>query len=230
VHWSDPLQNLKIALIDLSRRVNDPLTKGDQGLHALIQGFMTGLSLILAIGAQNAFVLRQGIKREHVAAVVLVCATSDVVLIAAGVGGFGVVTQAVPWLVVAMRWLGVAFLLVYGALRFRSAFLAGETLLPAQGGAVPLPRVIATCLILTWANPHVYLDTMVLLGSISTHFAPMQRWFGIGAAAASFVFFACLGFGARVVAPVFQRTEAWVTLEVIVGLTMWSIAATLALR
>ena len=198
-------------------------------LQALTQGFLTSLSLILAIGAQNAFVLRQGIRAEHVLAVVLVCAASDAVLIAAGVAGFGVVTTALPWLVVAMRWLGVAFLLVYGGMRFRAALQGGEALRPAGGGAVPLGRVLATCLLLTWANPHVYLDTMVLLGSISTHYAPLQRWFGIGAGVASFVFFAALGFGARILAPVFEKPAAWVWLEVGVGLTMWAIALVLAL-
>lgn len=198
-------------------------------LQALIQGFLTSLSLILAIGAQNAFVLRQGIRREHVGAVVLVCAASDAVLIAAGVAGFGAVTAAVPWLVGVMRWLGVGFLVIYGALRFRAALQGGEALRPADGGAVPLGRVLTTCLLLTWANPHVYLDTMVLLGSISTHYAPVQVWFGIGAATASFAFFAALGFGARLLAPVFERPAAWVVLEVVVGLTMWAIALGLAL-
>ncbi|MBC7702892.1 MAG: amino acid transporter [Rhodoferax sp.] len=204
-------------------------TKGPDILQALVHGFLTSLSLILAIGAQNAFVLRQGIRREHVSTVVLVCALSDVVLIAAGVAGFGVVTAALPWLVGAMRWLGVAFLLVYGGLRFRAALQGGEALRPAAGGAVPLGKVLATCLLLTWANPHVYLDTMVLLGSISTHYAPVQLWFGIGAAAASFVFFGALGFGARALAPLFERPAAWVVLEVVVGLTMWAIASVLAM-
>ena len=197
-------------------------------LQALVQGFLTGLSLILAIGAQNAFVLRQGIRREHVGAVVLVCAASDAVLIAAGVAGFGVVATALPWLVVAMRWLGVGFLVVYGALRFRAALRDGEVLRPAEGGAVPLGRVLAICLLLAWANPHVYLD-MMLLGSVSTHYAPFQAWFGVGAAVASFAFFGALGFGARALAPVFERPAAWVVLEVVVGLTMWAIAAALAL-
>ncbi|MEI6100015.1 MAG: LysE/ArgO family amino acid transporter [Alphaproteobacteria bacterium] len=198
-------------------------------LQALVNGYLTGLSLILAIGAQNAFVLRQGIRAEHVGAVVLVCAASDAALIAAGVAGFGVVTTALPWLISVMRWLGVAFLLIYGALRFRAALQGGAALQPADGGAVPLGRVIATCLLLTWANPHVYLDTMVLLGSISTHFAPLQWWFGLGAILASFSFFATLGYGARLLRPVFANPRAWVVLEVIVGITMWTIAAVLAL-
>ena len=199
-------------------------------VQAAVQGFLTGLSLILAIGAQNAFVLRQGIRREHVAAVVLVCAVSDAVLIVAGVAGFGAVTGALPWLAGVMRWLGVGFLVVYGALRFRAALQGGEALRPADGGAVPLGRVVATCLLLTWANPHVYLDTMVLLGSISTHYAPLEGWFGAGAALSSLCFFAALGFGARLLAPVFAQPRAWVVLEVVVGVTMWAIAAVLALE
>jgi L-lysine exporter family protein LysE/ArgO len=197
--------------------------------EAIFQGFLTGLSLILAIGAQNAFVLRQGIRREHVGAVVLVCAASDATLIAAGVAGFGVVTTALPWLVVAMRWLGVAFLLVYGGLRFRAAVQGGAALQPAAGSAVPLGRVLATCLLLTWANPHVYLDMIVLLGSISTHYAPNEWGFALGAMAASFSFFTALGYGARLLGPVFANPRAWVVLEVLVGATMWVIAAVLAL-
>ncbi len=198
-------------------------------IQAAINGYFTSLSLILAIGAQNAFVLRQGIRREHVGAVVAVCALSDAVLIAAGVAGFGVVTAAVPWLAAAMRWFGVAFLLVYGGLRFRAALQGGEALRPAEGVVVPLGQVLVTCVVLTWADPHVYLDTMVLLGSISTHYAPDQAWFGVGAALGSLSFFAALGYGARALAPVFASPRAWVVLEVVVGITMWGIAAGLAL-
>ena len=194
-----------------------------------LQGFLTGLSLILAIGAQNAFVLRQGIRREHVGWVVAVCALSDAALIIAGVAGFGVVTAAVPWLAGAMWWFGVAFLVVYGALRFRAALQGGEALKPAEGEVVPLGRVVATCLVLTWANPHVYLDTMVLIGSISTQYAPHEAGFGAGAVLSSLTFFTALGYGARVLAPVFANPRAWVVLEVVVGLTMWAIALALAL-
>jgi L-lysine exporter family protein LysE/ArgO len=192
-------------------------------------GFLVAISLIAAIGAQNAFVLRQGIRREHVLAVVLACALSDAVLIAAGVSGFGLVSGAVPWLADVMLWGGVAFLVVYGAMRFRAAWRGGEALMPAEGGGAPLGRVLATCLVLTWANPHVYLDTVVLLGSISAQYAPMGWAFGMGAAAGSFVFFSALGFGARLLGPVFARPQAWVVLEVVVGCTMWAIAAKLAL-
>ncbi|WP_434613760.1 LysE/ArgO family amino acid transporter [Tabrizicola sp. M-4] len=192
-------------------------------------GFLVAISLIAAIGAQNAFVLRQGIRREHVLAVVATCALSDAVLIAAGVGGFGLVSGAVPWLADVMLWGGVAFLVVYGAMRFRAAWRGGEALMPAAGGAAPLGKVLATCLVLTWANPHVYLDTVVLLGSISAQYAPHGLSFGIGAAMGSLVFFSALGFGARLLGPVFARPRAWVVLEVVVGCTMWAIAAKLAL-
>lgn len=197
-------------------------------LEAALNGYLVAISLILAIGAQNAFVLRQGLRGEHVAAVVAVCALSDAVLIALGVAGFGVLSAAVPWLAEAMRWLGVGFLLVYGALRFRAALKGGEALRPAAGATVPLRRVVVTCLVLTWANPHVYLDTVVLLGSISAQYAPHQLAFGVAAACGSLSFFTALGFGARALAPVFARPIAWVWLEVLVGATMWAIAAGLA--
>jgi len=196
-------------------------------LEAALHGYAVAISLILAIGAQNAFVLRQGIRREHVAAVVAVCAISDAMLIGAGVAGFGAMSQAVPWIGEAMRWAGVAFLLVYGALRFRAALRGGEALRPAEGAGASLGKVLATCLVLTWANPHVYLDTVVLIGSISAQYAPHGLAFGLAAALGSLSFFAALGFGARLLAPLFARPQAWVVLEVVVGLTMWAIAAAL---
>jgi L-lysine exporter family protein LysE/ArgO len=196
---------------------------------AAIYGYLTSVSLILAIGAQNAFVLRQGIRREHVGAVVAVCAISDAVLIAAGVAGFGAVSGAVPWITDAMLWAGVAFLVVYGAMRFRAAMQGGAALMPAPGAAASLKSVVATCLVLTWANPHVYLDTVVLMGSISTQYAPHGVIFGLAAALGSVSFFSALGFGARLLAPVFAKPKAWVVLEVVVGLTMWAIAAKLAI-
>ncbi len=197
--------------------------------NAAVSGFLVSLSLILAIGAQNAFVLRQGIRREHVFAVVAVCALSDAMLIAAGVTGFGFASARLPWLGMAMRWAGVAFLVVYGALRFRAAARGGEALMPAPGVSPPLGRVLATCLTLTWANPHVYLDTVVLLGSIAAQYSPHKLAFGIGAASGSLVFFSALGFGARLLAPVFARPRAWVVLEIMVGLTMWALALGLAM-
>jgi L-lysine exporter family protein LysE/ArgO len=195
--------------------------------EALISGYLVSISLIAAIGAQNAFVLRQGIRREHVGWVVFVCAASDATLIAAGVAGFGVVSQSVPWLGDAMRWAGVAFLLVYGALRFRAAWQGGAALVAASSAPVALRRVIGTLLLITFANPHVYLDTVVLIGAISAQYAPNGVAFGLGAAAASASFFIALGYGARLLAPVMARPRSWVILEVIVGCTMWAIAAAL---
>jgi len=197
-------------------------------LEAAVNGYLVALSLILAIGAQNAFVLRQGLRREHVGAVVAVCALSDAVLIGAGVAGFGSLSRALPWFGEAMRWLGVVFLLVYGALRFRAALRGGEALRPSEAGSAPLGKVLATCLVLTWANPHVYLDTVVLIGSISAQYAPHQAVFGVAAAGASLSFFTALGFGARLLAPVFAKPAAWIWLEILVGLVMWTIAAGLA--
>jgi L-lysine exporter family protein LysE/ArgO len=198
-------------------------------LEALVSGYFVSLSLILAIGAQNAFVLRQGLRREHVAAVVAVCAISDAILIAAGVAGFGALSAAVPWFGEAMRWLGVVFLMVYGGLRFKAAAQGGEALRPSQASAAPLGKVLATCLLLTWANPHVYLDTLVLIGSISAQYPGHRLAFGIAAALASVTFFSALGFGARALAPVFAKAAAWVWLEIGVGVTMWAIALVLAL-
>lgn len=197
-------------------------------LHIAFQGWLVAISLILAIGAQNAFVLRQGLRREHVGAVVLACALSDAILIAVGVAGFSAASKALPWLGDAMRWGGVAFLLVYGALRFRAAMQGGEALVPGEGRPASLSSVLGTCLILTWANPHVYLDTVALLGSISAQYAPHQWTFGAGAALGSFTFFTALGYGARLLAPIFANPKAWVVLEVIIGCTMWAIAVGLA--
>ena len=197
---------------------------------AAVSGFLVGLSLILAIGAQNAFVLRQGLRHEHVGAVVLACGLSDAVLMTAGVLGFGALSEAMPWLGNAMRLGGAAFLIVYGALRFRAALRGGAALMPTDATAAPLGRVLATCLLLTWANPHVYLDTLVLVGALSAQYEPYSGYFGLGAVTASFTFFAALGFGARLLAPVFARPASWVVLEVVVGCTMWAIAAGLLLR
>ncbi len=196
--------------------------------EAAVHGYLVSLSLILAIGAQNAFVLRQGLRREHVGVVVLACAISDAILIALGVTGFGAVSTAIPWLAEAMRWGGVAFLLVYGALRFKAALAGGEALQPGAGEVVSVSKVLTTVLVLTWANPHVYLDTVVLLGSISAQYPGHRLAFGAAAAAGSFSFFTALGYGARLLAPVFANPKAWVVLEIVVGATMWAIALGLA--
>lgn len=194
---------------------------------AFIPGFLLGFSLILAIGAQNAFVLRQGLRREHVFAVCLTCAMSDAILIAAGVAGFGVVVESAPWIQPVFRWAGASFLFVYGCVAILSAIRGGSGLRTDGEEPGNKRRVILTALAFTWLNPHVYLDTFVLLGSISTEYDGNQVWFGLGAMTASFVFFFSLGYGARLLAPFFARPAAWRVLDGVVGLTMWAIAATL---
>jgi L-lysine exporter family protein LysE/ArgO len=197
-------------------------------MAALSAGFFLGFSLILAIGAQNAFVLRQGLRREHVFAVCLACALSDSALIAAGVGGASAVAETAPWVLKALRWGGVAFLAVYGALRFRAAWAGGEVLVPAAAARQSLGTALLTCLALTWLNPHVYLDTVVLVGSVSAVWPGAELAFGAGAAVASFVFFFGLGYGARFLAPLFARPASWRVLDIVVGATMWVIAGRLA--
>lgn len=195
-------------------------------MTAIFSGFLLGFSLILAIGAQNAFVLRQGLRREHVLAVCLVCALSDVVLIAAGVAGFGSLSRLVPWFSDAMRWVGAAFLLAYGAMSLRRAFRGSAALSARRESEADLSAAVATALALTWLNPHVYLDTVVLLGSVSAQ-SDDRLLFGVGAAAASFAFFFSLGYGARLLAPLFARAGAWQILDLGIAMVMWAIAARL---
>lgn len=197
-------------------------------LRAGLAGFGTSLSLILAIGAQNAFVLRQGLRGQHVFWVCLFCALSDAVLIAAGVLGAGRLMAALPWLAPLMRWGGALFLLWYGARSMMAAWRGGEALRAAGGTPPGLGATLATIAALTWANPHVYLDTLVLIGAVSARFPPVGA-FAIGAASASAVFFFALGYGARLLAPVFARPLAWRVLDAGVALVMWAIALTLIL-
>ena len=195
-------------------------------MQTMSGGFGLGLSLILAIGAQNAFVLRQGLRRSHVFAVCLTCALSDAALIAAGVAGFGSLAEAAPWIEPVMRWGGALFLIVYGARALLSAWRGGAVLMVEGGAVEALGPVLVTCLALTWLNPHVYLDTVVLLGSVAAQYEDRVS-FAIGAMTASFVFFFTLGYGARRLAPLFARPQAWRVLDLCVGLLMWAIAAAL---
>ncbi|MBT8408189.1 MAG: LysE/ArgO family amino acid transporter [Alphaproteobacteria bacterium] len=194
-------------------------------MNAALNGFGLGLSLILAIGAQNAFVLRQGVRRAHVLPVVLTCAISDAVLIGIGVSGFGVASEALPWLGPVLRWAGAAFLFGYGALNFLAALRGTSAPDAAPADAGSTRAAVTTCLALTWLNPHVYLDTVVLLGSVSTQFEGARLAFALGAVLASFAFFFALGFGARALGPLFARPGAWRVLDLAVGCLMWSIAA-----
>ncbi|WP_460272169.1 LysE/ArgO family amino acid transporter [Celeribacter sp. ULVN23_4] len=193
-------------------------------LHASLTGFLTGLSLIVAIGAQNAFVLRQGLRRAFVLPVVLVCAVSDAVLISLGVFASAQVSTAFPPLLPLLRWGGAAFLIFYGFKAALAAYRGGGHLEAAEQGGQRLSAALATAFALTWLNPHVYLDTVVLLGAISARFPGLQTWFASGAIAASFVFFFSLGFGARLLAPVFARESAWRVLDGMIALIMWAIA------
>ncbi|WP_282094721.1 LysE/ArgO family amino acid transporter [Epibacterium ulvae] len=195
---------------------------------SFIAGFFLAFSLIMAIGAQNAFVLRQGLRRQHVFAVALTCAASDAVLVTAGVFGFGALTSAVPWFETAMRLGGAAFLFWYGLRSLISAWRGGAALSAAEEKNQPLWPVLTTLLALTWLNPHVYLDTVVLLGSISAQY-DTPPIFALGAIVASFSFFFILAYGASLLAPVFARPRAWQVLDLGVGLVMWAIAIKLLL-
>ena len=193
-------------------------------MDALLFGFSLGFSLILAIGAQNAFVLKQGLKGEHVFLVCLICAASDAILILIGVSGFHVLVASFPSLVTIARFGGAAFLLVYGLLSFYNAIRLDQGLLPSEIRSSSAWQSALTCLAFTWLNPHVYLDTVVLLGSVSTQFGADVTWFAGGAMLASFVFFFGLGYGARLLRPVFATARAWRVLDFLIGCIMWGIA------
>ncbi|GAB2888144.1 LysE/ArgO family amino acid transporter [Streptomyces deserti] len=197
-------------------------------LTAAATGFGTGLSLIVAIGAQNAFVLRQGIRRDAVLAVVGICALSDAALIALGVGGVGAVVVAWPGALTAVGWIGGAFLLCYGALAARRVFRPGGDGLTADGEAAgSRRRAVLTCLAMTWLNPHVYLDTVLLLGSIAADQGPLRWTFGLGAVLASLCWFTALGFGARLLSRFLARPTAWRILDGLVAATMIVLGVTL---
>jgi L-lysine exporter family protein LysE/ArgO len=196
-------------------------------LTAAMAGFGTGLTLIVAIGAQNAFVLRQGLRRRNVLLVVAVCAVSDLLLILAGVAGIGTIIERVPLVLVVVRWFGVAFLLGYGLLAARRAIRGGH-LEAALDRPLSTSAVLAAALAFTWLNPHVYLDTVLLVGSIaSTHGVPGQWWFGAGAGLASLTWFTALGYGARALTPVFRRRNAWRVLDGCIAVVMLALAASL---
>ena len=199
-------------------------------LFALVAGLGTGLSLIIAIGAQNAFVLRQGLRREHVPAVVAVCALSDLVLIAAGVAGLGALVTLRPGVLTVIAWAGAAFLVAYGLLAARRALRPGALKAErdeASGGTSARGSVL-TCMGLTWLNPHVYLDTVLLLGSVAAGYGT-HRWdFAVGAGIASILWFCGLGFGARFARPLFAKPIAWRILDSAIAVTMIVVAIRLA--
>jgi L-lysine exporter family protein LysE/ArgO len=194
-------------------------------LTSAIAGFAASAVLIVAIGAQNAFVLRQGLRREHVLPVVLTCAVSDLALILAGIAGLGAVVTARPATVEVVRWVGAAFLTGYALLAAKRALRPGA-LSPTGRAPATLRATLLTCLALTYLNPHVYLDTVLLLGSVAQQHP--HRWvFGLGAAAASLVWFTALGAGAHRLAPILARPAAWRILDALIAVVMLGVAVTL---
>lgn len=196
-------------------------------MHAALPGFLTGLSLIVAIGAQNAFLLRLGLTRVHILPAVAICAASDAALIALGISGLGAVVRGVPVALVVMKWVGVVYLLWYAIRSFRSA--AHPAVLTPDDRAVPsLRAVVLMTLGFTFLNPHVYLDTVLLVGSIGNQYRPDQWWFALGAATASLTWFIGLGLGARKAAPLMARPVTWRVLDISIGVVMTAIALRLA--
>lgn len=188
-------------------------------MSAALAGFGLSLSLIVALGAQNAFVLRQGLRRERIGVVIAICTISDAILIAVGVVGLGFLLELAPWLAEGARWLGAAFLLVYALLAgWRAIKPGGEGLKPASAealgvGSVPLWPVVFTALAMTWLNPSVYLDTTFLIGSVANSYGD-QRWlFGAGAATGSALWFAVLGLGARYLSRWLRTPRSWRVLD-----------------
>jgi len=202
----------------------------DFAVHAFpvfVQGLVLGWGLIVAIGAQNAFVLRQGLRREHVASVVMFCAAADAVLITAGVLGMGRALGERPVLAGALAWAGAVFLSVYGAQAWRRAWRP-QALQPAAGAGAARHLVLAQAAAFTLLNPHVYLDTVLLVGGIGAQQpAPLRSWFVAGASLASLSWFGLLGYGARGLAPWFARPRAWQVLDAMIGSVMWILAALL---
>lgn len=195
--------------------------------YHLIAGFLSGAALIVAIGAQNSFVLRQGIRREHVLPIVLVCAGADALLIAAGIAGLGALIQSLPAVLAVTRYGGAAFLLAYGLVAARHALQPHRLTVDSDAGT-PLGAAMAACLAFTFLNPHVYLDTVILLGSLANQCGARGRWvFGGGAATASFVWFFSLGYGARLLGPLFGKAGAWRILDALIAVIMFGLGITL---
>ena len=195
-------------------------------MNAVLVGFVASLSLIVAIGAQNAFVLRQGIRDEHVLPVVIVCAASDLALIIAGVAGVGALVTSHPQAMTVARYGGAAFLIGYGLLAARRA-VRPQVMTPSDAGPARLSAVLTTCLALTFLNPHVYLDTVVLLGTLANQQGQARWLFAAGAAAASAMWFFGLGFGARRLAGLFANPGTWRVLDGIIAVIMLALGFSL---
>jgi L-lysine exporter family protein LysE/ArgO len=192
-------------------------------------GMATGLALIVAIGSQNAFVLRSGLKRQHVLPIVAFCALSDALLIVAGVGGAGALLRGNDWLMQLTRYGGALFLASYGLLAARRAWTGGHLHVEGEGSPT-LAAALAACFAFTFLNPHVYLDTMVLLGAVANQRGEAGRWwFATGAATGSVLWFSALGFGARLLVPLFEKDSAWRVLDSVIAVVMLALAVSLLL-
>lgn len=196
-------------------------------MQAVLTGLLTGFSLIVAIGAQNAFVLRQGLTRSHVFLVVTICALSDALLIALGVLGLGAVIQSLPLLLEIIRWFGVLYLLWFGINSLRKA-LKTEVLTASEQSVGARKKVVLTTLSLTFLNPHVYLDTVIFIGGLSHQFGNETFLFAAGAITASFIWFYSLGFGAKKMSPLMAKPIFWRVLDSVIALIMFGIAISLA--
>jgi L-lysine exporter family protein LysE/ArgO len=194
---------------------------------SFIPGFLLGLSLIVAIGAQNAFVIRQGLTKQHVFLVVAICAIADAALIAVGIAGLGAVLLSLPWLLEIIRWFGVVYLSWFGVRSIRSAF-KNESMDASGGQSLSRGKVVAAVLGFTLLNPHVYLDTVILVGSVGNQFGEDRWYFGAGAMLASLVWFTSLGFGARAASGLMSKPVFWRVLDSIIAVVMFAIAGMLA--
>lgn len=196
-------------------------------MSAFLYGLGIGFSLILAIGAQNAFVLKQGLKQQYVFWVCFICALSDSILIYFGVTGFSKVIANFPLLLTVSKYFGAAFLFFYGLRNFYSAIKNSSSLNPSDIEKDSLLKIIGICLAFTWLNPHVYLDAIILIGSISVQFSDQLYQFAAGTILASWIFFFSVGYGAKMLLPLFKRATSWKILDVLIGITMWTIATML---
>lgn len=188
-----------------------------------LSGFLLGLSLIMAIGSQNAFVLKQGLRREHIFIICLFCAVSDALLISAGIAGFGAVTARFPQLVTIAKLAGAVFLVGYGLQSLYASFRVTHALDTDGHAVTSLKKALLLCIGFTWLNPHVYLDTLVLVGMVSTG-ASNKITFALGAISASLFFFFALGYGAQLLRPLFSKPKAWNILDALVGILMLYLA------
>jgi L-lysine exporter family protein LysE/ArgO len=192
---------------------------------AFLSGFLTSLALIVPIGAQNAFVLKLGLMRQHVLVIALLCGFMDAALILLGVTFAGATFGQYRWALLGVKYMGVAFLVVYGFRAFLTAYRHAQPMAETPlNQTISIKAAVATALGFTLLNPHVYLDTVLLIGGISVQYKPNQYDYAVGALIASFVWFLALGFGARLLTPLFAKARTWVVLEVVIGLLMWSIA------